>query len=110
MSANWLITIEHPVETRDQFGGVLITWETLTGVWAEKLTTKSDERFFTTSNVTVAVRSATWRIKYGTGVNEVMRLVDKYRRIWNIQGIAEVGRRQYHDLTCQSIGEVPTSP
>ena len=105
-----IITIEHPVTSRDLFGSVLTTWEPLTEVWADKRPSTGKERFITGSNVTQAVRAATWRIQYGTGVNELMRVVDEQRRVWNIRGIAEVGRRQYHDLICQSVGEILPPP
>ena len=105
-----LLIIEHVVETRDPFGSVITDWQTLTEVWADKRPSAGKERFVKSANRDQAIRAATWRVEYGTGVNELMRVVDQYRRVWNIQGIAEVGRRQYHDLICQSVGEVLPPP
>ena len=105
-----IITIERPVEARDAYGSVITNWETLTEVWAEKRPSAGKERFVNSANRTQAIRAATWRIHYGSGVNELMRLVDEARRVWKIQGIATVGRRQYHDLICQSVGEVLDPP
>ena len=103
---NRLLIIEHLVETRDPFGSVITDWQTLTEVWADKRPSAGKERFVNSANRTQAIRAATWRILFGTGVTEVMRVVDEARRVWNIKGIAEVGRRQFHDLICQSVGEV----
>ena len=107
---NRIITIEHPVTSRDLFGDEITTWTPLVEVWADKRPSTGKERFVTGSSVTQAVRAATWRIQFGTGVNELMRVVDEQRRVWNIIGLAEVGRRQYHDLICQSVGELLPPP
>ena len=107
---NRLLIIEHNVTTRDAFGSEISGWVTLAEVWADKRPSAGKGRFVNEANRDQAIRAATWRIEYGTGINETMRVVDQYRRVWNIKGIAEVGRRQFHDLICQSVGETLPPP
>ena len=107
---NRLLIIEHVVETRDPFGSVITDWQTLTEVWADKRPSSGKERYVNSAKVNQAIRATTWRILLGSGVDETMRVVDEARRVWNIKGIAEVGRRQFHDLICQSVGEGASFP
>ena len=104
MPLNRIIEIQKSVIVRDSFGGEISTWATLDKVWTEKRQTSGDERFVPGANIKVATRAATFRIRYGSGVNELMRVVDDQKLVWGIIGLAVVGFNQYHDLICQSDG------
>ena len=102
---NRIITIEKPVIIRDNFGSEVTTWATHSQVWAEKRETKSDEKFVPGSNVTVATRATTWRTWFDPELNELMRVVDDEKLVWNIIGLAVVDFNRAHDLIAQSSGE-----
>ena len=104
MPLNRVITIERPVITRDSFGSQIETWEILDQVWAEKRQTKGSSRFANNSNISVATRAATFRIRFNPAVNELMRVVDDQQRVWGIVGLAVVDFNRYHDLITQSSG------
>ena len=102
---NRIITIEKPTITRDRFGSEIEGWGTHAQVWADKMPATGKERFSPGSNVTVATRAATWRIRYTPGLSELMRVVDEQKVVWGIIGLAVVGFNRYHDLICQSDGK-----
>ena len=106
MPKDRIIRIERPVTVRDGLGGEVTTWETLVETWAEKIGATGAERFSPGANITVANRSATWRVAFDRRLNERMRLVSADGLIWGIIGLAVVGFNRDHDLITQSSGKL----
>ena len=106
---NRIIEIQRKTVTRDSFGGVIADWQTLSSVWAERLSTKPSERFLQGSKRLVNQSTASFRIRAyptqhpgadGGGVvsspdepNELDRVVDDNGILWDILGIVKNDRR-----------------
>lgn len=97
------VQLQAPAVSRDSsFGAETVTYSTSATVWArvaEALapeTTQAEQRV-ATRKVSVRIRYRadvlpTWRVKFGN-------------RAWRIDGLAEVGRRQYLDLACTETSD-----
>lgn len=92
------VTIEQPPTGRDDYGAVTGDWTEVATVWAGKRDIRGSEFFADRQHE--AQRETTWRIRYRTDVTETMRLTDDEGVVWDIQGIAEIGRREGLDLMC----------
>ena len=92
----------HDLETkRDQYGGVRESWVSRAKVWAEVNQTGVSETFENNANIAVARRNALITIRWRGDLNEIMTVVYDGLR-WDIEGIAEVGRREFLKLYVQT--------
>lgn len=99
MSAGQLdrrITIEQETETVSPSGGVVVTWATVATVWAAKMDVRPRERYAAATDL--ATETTTFRIRWRSGITPEMRITYD-GKVYNIEGIAEVGRRIALDLT-----------
>ena len=86
---------------RDRYGAELLTWAQLgEPIWADKRPgPRAVERYIKDSNRTLAQRSAVWRIRAPSDVNELDRIVDADGITWGIVGL-KVDDRRWVDLQC----------
>ena len=97
-----LPSLPHDLETtRDQYGGVRESWVSLGSVWAEVNQTGVSETFENDADITLAKRNARITIRWRGDLNEIMTVVYDGLR-WDIEGIAEVGFRQFLELYVQT--------
>lgn len=90
-----LITIEQPVDVQGVAGGATETWSTFQQVWSQVLPLRGRE-YFAAQQVNAEV-DATFRIRWIAGVTPKMR-IDYGGVKYDIQHIAEIGRREGLDL------------
>lgn len=80
------ITLQQPIETQDEFGEVVITWQDVASVWAE-VADLSGREFFaamqTVSEITTRVRlrhrsdvETRWRMVVGARVLDIQAVID----------------------------------
>lgn len=90
------ITIEQLVETQDDVGQPIQTWTERATVWAGRRDIRGRERFMAAQEL--AERSATWVIRFRDDVRATDRLIDDTGAAWDIEAVAELGRRQWLEL------------
>lgn len=98
------VVIEKKTVTRDAtYGSEQITWTTHAEVWAEakdKFSDTSEERV--AQGARIVTRSTRLTIRWVEGVTSDMRVrVKRDGRLLQIVAIAEVGRREGLQLTCE---------
>lgn len=99
---NRLIEIQKFTSMRDRFGGVIEGWATLDTVWANaRDERKPQEVFVQDADRTLAFRYLTFRVRWRADFDETAR-VRFEGRIFDIKGLAEVGRRQWLDIITAS--------
>ncbi|UZS00264.1 phage head closure protein [Chondrinema litorale] len=90
------IVIESASSTQDDYGqNTPQTWSTFATVWAGKnkdIRTRNKETF--QANQLVAERQDYFEIRYLSGIDEAMRIVDENSKIYDIISIEELGRRE----------------
>ena len=96
-----IIDIQEAKITRDRFGSEVATWATFSEEWAHVNQTGISEKFENDSNLTVAKRTARFTIVWRQGVNKLMRIIYD-GLVWDIEGIAEIGRRRELEITAQT--------
>ena len=106
---NYIIAIERPVITRDDFGSAMSTWTKLDDVWASFESLSAKERFEAGSNRVVAVREGRFTIRWRADVDELCRVVYD-SMAWGIRGIAEVGYRKGLILHCAADPDAVIAP
>ena len=94
------ITIQSFSEVQDASGQPIPTWSTFATVWAERKDVRGNERF--AAQQEIATRTATFRIRWLSGVNEEMRIVDG-NTVWDILGIADNQRQGWMELSVESV-------
>jgi len=95
------ITLQEPAHTRDpQYGSEVAGWADVATVWAQVRERVAAEVTETTQRV--LQRQITVRIRYRAGVLSSWRVL-LGGRVLQIQGVLEVGRRQWMDLDCQEV-------
>ena len=96
-----IVELQERRVTRDDFGSEVVSWFEIEKVWANVKQTGTSEDFENDANRAVALRNATFRIRWRQDVEETYRVVyDGFP--WDIKGIAELGRRQELELICQT--------
>ena len=80
------------------FVGCLVTVDT---AWASVNQTGVSEKFVNDANLKVAKRTAQITIHWRPDVREDMRVIYD-GLIWDIEGIAEIGRRERLNMFCQT--------
>jgi len=89
------ITIEKYTTSRSASGEQTESWETLSTVWAQLRYKRAVE--VEENNELVAVRTATWIIRYLSTVNETMR-ISYNSEYYYITGVKIYGRNEYMEL------------
>jgi SPP1 family predicted phage head-tail adaptor len=94
------IIFETLTETRDEFGAVSESWNTWREVWAQVMPMSAQERFL--SDAKRSVRVNKFKIRYLKGLLSTMRI--RYEGlIYNITGIAELGRFEGYEITGEAV-------
>ena len=96
------VTIQQQVTTRDAYGAEVVQWLNLVTLWANKREAVGLEAF-QADQVAQATASATFRIRYRSGLQAKMRLEDDQGALWDIEGVAEIGRRDGLELRCSRV-------
>lgn len=91
------ITLQAKTEAQNSYGEPVPSWSEFATVWAQKIEMGGREYLASQQVAPEVVRR--YRIRYLSGLNESMRLVDENAEHWDIQRIAEGGRRQWLDIT-----------
>ena len=90
------VVIESKSEARDAEGGVTESWATFATVWAKVIGTGGKE-FFAAAAVN-AEHTATFKIRYQTGILQTMRIVWDGRD-YDIRAIKYIGRNEAIEIT-----------
>ena len=96
-----LVELHEKQVQRDSFGGAKESWEPVASVWAAVNVTGVSETFENDANIAVARRNALIKIRWRDGLTELMTVVYDGLR-WDIEGIAEIGRREFLELYVQT--------
>lgn len=94
------ITLLEPQEAQDGGGAPIRTWVEVAHLWAEIVPVGGRERL--QAPQTIAERTARIRIRWRAGVNEAMRIRHD-GILWEILGIAEIGRREGIEFTASAL-------
>jgi SPP1 family predicted phage head-tail adaptor len=96
------ITLQSAVEARDAHGEPIQTWSEIKQVYARRTSVQGRERF--SNDQRLATRVAMFRIRWLSGLNEKMRLLDSDdATIWRIVGISDDRRQGWMELSCEAI-------
>lgn len=91
------IAIQQRSVTRDAYGGEVVTWVTFATVWARRRDLAGRELVMAQEQQ--APRTVEYAIRYRAGVSPAMRVVEGSRTSV-INGVLEVGRREWMALQC----------
>ena len=94
-----LITIQSKTTVQDAAGQEIETWAEFATVWANRKGVKGSERFVARQEL--AARAATYRIRWISGVDEQMRVVDG--STYEIKGISGDRRKGWLELACEAL-------
>ena len=107
---NRTVQLQRAEITRDPtFGSVVETWVDVAEVWASVNQTGVSEKFENDAHRAIAKRSAQITIRWRPDVKETMRVIHA-KLIWDIKGIAEIGRREGLKLFCQTDANARVNP
>jgi SPP1 family predicted phage head-tail adaptor len=92
--------------TRTPSGNVKPVWGTMAVAWASRRDTLGTERVQLGAEVTTA--DSVFRIRWHTGMSTAQRLIEINTdggpdRQWDVLAVAELGRREWLDLTCRRV-------
>ena len=90
---NHIVTLQQQKTTRDALGGEFVEWTDVTHLWAFVRQTGASSSFENDANIQQETRNATFRIFYTSEVSELDRIIHD-GLVWDILGIAELGRRK----------------
>ena len=90
------ITIEQFTAVQDSYGQETETWSEFKSVWAEKVDIKARERFAAQQDI--AEETTRFRLRWLEDVTPKMRIVLD-GKTYDIEGIAELGRRAGLEIT-----------
>ncbi len=85
-----------------QDGAELVVWQDVATVWASKVESLSLEAM-RADQAAQAEAAAVFRIRYHPNLRAELRLVDDQSLVWNIESIAEIGRRDGIELRCSRV-------
>jgi SPP1 family predicted phage head-tail adaptor len=91
------IQLEQRSVTRAADGSETVTWSLVADLWAQIVPLRGQERYG--AGAEQPERDARVRIRWRSGVSAGMRIVHE-ERVWDIQAVLEVGRREGLDLLC----------
>ena len=100
------IEIQSLAETPDAFGQPIEGWTTFPTVWAQRKDVRGRERF--QAQQTLAVRTATFRIRWLPGVEERMRVIDA-GTAYDVTGISDDRRQGWMELAGEAVGPEPVT-
>ena len=95
------VTIERSIETQDDYGAPVQTWSVVAVVFAEKRDIRARERFAAEQDI--GEETTVFVIRWLDGVTTKHRLRCE-GKTYNIEGIAEVGRREGLEITATAQG------
>ena len=96
-----IVDLQRQSVQRDSFGGEVVTFVSFANSWAHVQQTGVSESFSNDAAREIPARFAKIRIHWRDGIDETMRVV--YDGLaWDIEGIAEIGRRRELELTVQT--------
>lgn len=84
------VSILAPVVSQDEFGGVVETWDEVSGVWAQYLPGAGSERF--AAAAVYAETQARFLVRWRDDITTDMRFEFDGRE-WDILSVSEIGRR-----------------
>lgn len=87
-------------DTRPSSGSVVQTWLTILTAFASRRDTLGSERVAT--GVEQTMTDAVFRIRWRPDVTSATRLTCE-GQAWDIMAAAELGRREWLDLTCRRV-------
>lgn len=94
------ITLLEEQETLSPSGASVRQWVPVASVFASFRPLPGRERY--QAPQTLAVRTGTWRIRWRSGIHEVMRF--RFRgELWRIDGLAEIGRKEGIEITATAL-------
>lgn len=97
------ITFQRKVEARDGYGAITFTWQDVArDVWAEKVEQRGREYLAAKQHTPEMQRI--YRVRYRSDVDTTMRVLADGQG-WDIQHVAELGRRRGLEITCKVPGE-----
>ena len=91
------ITIQRASRTRNAVGELIDTWSTFAEAWAYKRDVRAGQRV--AADQVVADIDTVFTIRYRAGVTPDMR-VAYGGLVYDIKGVAELGRREWQELSC----------
>lgn len=95
------VTIQQPVESRNSFGEVTVTWQDVATVWAAIEPLRGRE--FWEARQTVAEMDVRIRIRYRSGITPKMRVVWG-SKVYDIESVIDVeSRRKELHLMCREM-------
>ena len=94
------VTIQTSTETQDNTGAVVIIWSTFATIWGNRRDTTGRERVL--AGAETAIADCVWRIRWLADLEAKMRLLEG-DDVWDIVAVAELGRREWLDLTCTRV-------
>ena len=94
------IVIQSATESQDAAGQPIKTWTNLATVWAKRQDLKGRERF--TAQQRLAIRTATYRIRWLSGLEEKMRVLDE-GSTYEVVGVAGERRQGWAELSCEAL-------
>ena len=107
LTLNRVIEIQTLTTAPDRFGSPVETWTTLDTVWANARDWKPPaEDFLEDASIDIATRYAIFRIRWRDDFDETARVLwDGV--VWNVRGLAEVGRAMFLEIAADSDGTAP---
>lgn len=93
------IVIQTFTETQDAAGQPIATWATFATVWASRKDVRGNERF--AAQQEIATRTATYRVRWLSGVTEEMRIVDA-GTTYTVKGIADDERKGWMEIAVEA--------
>ena len=97
---NRRVEIQEATETQDETGEPVEVWATTRTVRAARKDVRGWERF--RSDQEIAARTSVFTMRWFSGLTTEMRLSHD-GMIWDIEGLAELGRRQFHEVTATVV-------
>ena len=106
---NRIVELQERTVTHDSYGSEVESWSEIAQVWASVTQTGTSENFENNANRNVPKRSAQITIRWRPDVRETWRVIH-VGLIWDIKGIAEIGRRAGLNLFCSTDASRKVSP
>jgi SPP1 family predicted phage head-tail adaptor len=94
------VTLQSRTVSRDATGAGIETFATLATVWAERRNMAGREQQMSGSETAMA--DAVYRIRWRTGIQADMRVVEG-AATWDVFSVNEIGRREGLELTCSRV-------
>lgn len=96
-----LLSLERAVQTRDEIGGMIETWQEVRRLWVMKLPDQTSETI--QSGQITARMTARFRCRYFPDLALTDRLREATGRLWNIRHVGEIGRREGWDILAEAV-------